>query len=317
LIGDIPIYVAMDSADVWAHPELFQLDKDLAPKAVAGVPPDFYSETGQLWGNPLYDWPRHEKTGFGWWRARMRTMATNFDVVRIDHFRGFYNYWSVPADAQTAAPGHWVMGPGMRFVEMLREQFPGLPIIAEDLGDLDDEVKGFFKEAGYPGMDVLIYAFTPDPWTENGYLPHNATANRVMYTSTHDAPSFIDWLASDATKAERDYAIRYLRLSDREGFNWGAVSAVWGSGAGLAMAPMQDVLGLGKDARMNKPATLGGINWQWRVRAEALNERVAARLYETTATYKRLPPKPPEPEPAEDAGMPADAVPNAIPDAIL
>ncbi len=287
IIGDLPIYVSRDSAEVWSRPELFLLDKDGAPRVVAGVPPDYYSETGQLWGNPIYDWPHHEKTGFAWWLSRLGHMAALFDVVRIDHFRGFCNYWEVPAGETTALKGRFRRGPGMNFVKAVRAAYPDLPVIAEDLGDLDDKVRAFFRKTGFPGMNVLVYAF--DPNGDSPYLPHNTPANQVCYTSTHDSPTFLDWLTGEASPEERAFATDYLRLHDSEGLSWGALCSVWGSPGRLAMAPLQDVLGLGADARINIPATLGGENWRWRVRSEALNDGVAGRLRHLTGTYRRLP----------------------------
>ena len=284
IIGDLPIYVSPDSAEVWAHPELFLLDGDFVPTAVAGVPPDAFSATGQHWGNPLYDWKAHAADGFAWWRRRGEHMAKLCDVVRIDHFRAFHTYWSIPADAETAMEGHWEPGPGMALVDVLRS-VPGLSLIAEDLGDLDDEVRAFLKESGLPGMKVLVYAF--DPVGESAYLPHNCPVNSIMYTGTHDTPTFVQWLFDEAGGAERDYASDYLRLRADEGFGWGAVCGAWASPSRLAVAPLQDLLGLGKDARINHPGTTGDHNWSWRVRADALNSDVSGRLGRITRTYRR------------------------------
>jgi 4-alpha-glucanotransferase len=286
IVGDLPIYVSRDSVELWTRPELFQTRRDGRPRDVAGVPPDYYSETGQLWGNPLYDWRHHEQTGWAWWLRRLGHTRKFFDVIRIDHFRGFYNYWAVPAGAETALHGRWRRGPGLKLIRAIRAAYPDLPLIAEDLGDLDDTVRAFFAKTGLPGMDVLVYAF--DPNGDSSYLPHNTRPNRVFYTSTHDAPPFLDWLTGEASDAQRAMAFAYLRLREDEGLSWGAVKAVWGSAAGLAMAPLQDILGLGADARINTPSTLGGGNWRWRVRAEALNDEVAARLRAVTHIYRRL-----------------------------
>lgn len=286
IIGDMPIYVSPDSVERWTEPLLFLNGPDGAPRALAGVPPDYYSETGQLWGNPLYDWAYHEKTGWRFWLARLAHTRRFFDVIRVDHFRGFYNYWAIPAGEETAMNGHWRRGPGMKFVRAIRTAFPDLPLIAEDLGDLDGAVRSFFCRTGLPGMDVLVYAFDPDG--DSAYLPHNTSPNRVFYTSTHDSPTFLDWLTGEAGEAQRIMAVDYLRLRADEGFSWGAVTAVWGSAAGLAMAPLQDILGLGADARVNIPSTLGGLNWRWRVREEAINDEVAARLRGITKLYRRI-----------------------------
>ncbi len=286
IIGDLPIYVAEDSVEVWAEGELFLLDRPAIPSVVAGVPPDMYSETGQLWGNPIYDWERHERDGFKWWTGRLKHMSGLCDLIRIDHFRGFHTYWEVGACKETALDGRWRKGPGMKLISALRGAASGVEIVAEDLGDLDDKARRFIEKTGIPGMSVLIYAFDPDG--DSLYLPHNIGWNRVAYTSTHDSPTFLDWLTGDSTQNERDFAWSYLRLREDEGLSWGAVKSVWSTPAGIAMAPMQDILGLGADARMNRPSTLGGLNWRWRVRSEALNEDVAARLREVTRVYRRM-----------------------------
>lgn len=286
LLGDMPIYVSADSAEVWAHPELFQLSKDGAPTAVAGVPPDDFSATGQLWGNPLYNWEEHRRTGYKWWLQRIRRALKLYDLVRIDHFRGFCDYWSVPADSEDATGGKWVEGPGMDFIRAIRSYLPDAPLVAEDLGDLNDRARKFFRDAGYPGMGVLVQSFSLEE--ESAYLPHNRPQNSVYYTSTHDSETFIEWLTERASPEQQRFASRYLRLQDGEGLNWGAVKSVWASPALLAIAPLQDILGLGGDARINRPSTLGGVNWQWRVREEALNRGVAGLLREVTETYWRL-----------------------------
>lgn len=284
IIGDLPIYVSADSAEVWARPELFQLDEDFVPSAVAGVPPDAFTADGQHWGNPLYAWERHRASGYQWWRRRGAHMARLYDVVRIDHFRAFHTYWSIPREAKTAMEGHWEPGPGMELVEVLRN-VPGLSLIAEDLGDLDDSARAFIARSGLPGMKVLVYAF--DPIGESAYLPHNCPPNSVCYTGTHDTPTFVQWLFSEASEEGRDYALDYLRLREDEGFGWGAVRGAWSSPSRLAIAPMQDLLGLGADARMNAPGTTGDQNWSWRVRSAALNGDVAGQLRHLTRIYRR------------------------------
>lgn len=289
IIGDMPIYVSADSAEVWARPELFQLDADGCPTAVAGVPPDAFSDTGQLWGNPLYRWPTHRQEGYAWWLDRIRQAMKRYDVIRIDHFRGFRDYWSVPAGEETALNGHWEDGPGMDFVRAIRRSLPDAQLIAEDLGDLTDQARTFFRQAGFPGMGVLVQSFSPG--YDSDYLPHNRPRSSVYYTSTHDSETFLEWLTERADPGQHKLASRYLRLRMDEGLAWGAVKAVWGSPAELAIAPLQDILGLGGDARINRPSTLGGANWQWRVRAEALNDNVAALLREVTETYFRLAPQ--------------------------
>ena len=284
IIGDLPIYVSPDSAEVWSCPELFQLKEDMSPAGVAGVPPDAFTDLGQHWGNPLYDWAYHKKTGFAWWRRRGEHMARLYDVVRIDHFRAFHTYWYIPEGAQDAREGHWEEGPGMELVEVLRS-VPGLALIAEDLGDLDAGALDFIAHSGLPGMKVLVYAF--DPVGESAYLPHNCPRDAIMYTGTHDTPTFVQWLFTEASPAERDYAFDYLRLREDEGFGWGAVCGAWMSPCRLAIAPMQDLLGLGGDARINTPGTSGPQNWSWRVRREALNPDVSGRLRKITRTYRR------------------------------
>ena len=269
---------------MWARPELFQLKEDMTPAGVAGVPPDAFSDKGQHWGNPLYDWDYHKKTGFAWWRSRGAHLARLYDVVRIDHFRAFHTYWSIPAGAEDARAGHWEQGPGMELVEALRA-VPGLALIAEDLGQLDADALDFIARSGLPGMKVLVFAF--DPNGESAYLPHHCPRDAVMYTGTHATPTFVQWLFSLASPAERDFASDYLRLRADEGFGWGAVCGAWMSPCRLAIAPLQDILGLGEDARINTPGTAGARNWSWRVRKEALNPDVSGRLARITRTYRR------------------------------
>ncbi len=284
ILGDLPIYVSPDSAEVWAQPALFQLDEDFVPAAVAGVPPDAFTDQGQHWGNPLYDWDYHKKTGFAWWRRRGAHMARLYDAVRIDHFRAFHTYWAIPAGAESAKEGRWEPGPGMDLVKAL-EEIPGLTLIAEDLGDLDEDVRNFIAESGLPGMRILVYAF--DPVGESAYLPHNCLPNSVAYTGTHDTPTFVQWLFDEASPAEREYAMDYLCLRAEEGYGWGGVRGAWASPSRLAIAPMQDLLGLGADARMNAPGTMGTHNWSWRVRREALNPDVSSHLRHLTRVYRR------------------------------
>ena len=284
ILGDLPIYVSPDSAEVWSEPGLFQVDEDYVPTAVAGVPPDAFSDEGQHWGNPLYDWKYHKKTGFAWWRARGEHMARLYDAMRIDHFRGFHTYWNIPLTAKSAKEGHWEPGPGMELVKVL-ESVPGLTLVAEDLGDLDEKARAFIANSGLPGMRILVYAF--DPVGESSYLPHNCIPNSIIYTGTHDTPTFVQWLFDEATPAQREYAMEYLRLRPEEGYGWGAVYGAWASPARLAIAPFQDLLGLGADARINAPGTMGPLNWSWRVRGDALNPDVSGRLRKVTRTYRR------------------------------
>ncbi len=286
IMGDLPIYVSPDGKEVAEQPELFQLDADGKLSAIAGVPPDAFSEVGQLWGNPLYDWKGHKEEVFEWWGKRMKHAASLYDGVRIDHFRGFHTYWSIPADAEDARSGHWVKGPGQALVNHLVASAPDMTIIAEDLGDLDDAVLKFFAKSGLPGMKVLIHSFTPG--ANSAYLPHNCEKNAIMYTGTHDTPTFVQWMFEEADDASRSFAVDYLALRDEEGWGWGAVRGAWGSTCVLAIAPFQDVLGLGGDARVNTPGTKSDINWNWRVRGDAMNNYVAGRLRHLTWLYNRL-----------------------------
>ena len=284
IIGDLPIYVSPDSAEVWSRPELFQLKEDMTPSGVAGVPPDAFSDKGQHWGNPLYDWDYHRQTGFAWWRHRAAHLARLYDVVRIDHFRAFHTYWSVPAGAESAKEGHWEPGPGLELLRRLQAVAPKLELIAEDLGNLDLDALDFVRNCGIPGMKVMVFAF--DPNGESAYLPHNCQPFSVVYTGTHDTQTFVQFL-NEAWPEEAGFARRYLRLREDEGLGWGVISGAWATGSYLAIAPLQDVLGLGADARMNTPGTVGDHNWSWRVRAEALNPYVSGKLREITRTYRR------------------------------
>lgn len=284
LIGDIPIYLSPDSVEMWRHPELFQLDEHGAPTAVAGVPPDAFTDAGQLWGNPLYNWSGNRQGVVRFWQKRIGWCARLFDAVRIDHFRAFHTYWSIPAGAVSAAEGHWEPGPGQPLLDTLLATAPQLQLIAEDLGDLDTDALNFVHTCGIPGMKVLVFAF--EPGVDSAYLPHNCQGNCVVYTGTHDTPTFVQWLATADVSAAR-FARSYLRLREDEGLGWGAIAGAWATGATLAIAPMQDVLGLGADARMNTPGTQGAQNWSWRVRMDALNHDVASRLYAMTKTYCR------------------------------
>lgn len=285
IIGDIPIYVSPDSSDVWTHPKLFKLQKDLSPKLIAGVPPDYYSATGQLWGNPVYDWAVHKKEGYAWWIWRMKTNMALFDVVRIDHFRGFESFWEVPTGEETAVNGVWRKGPGMAFFRAMEKALGEIPIIAEDLGIITDDVRALLRETGFPGMRVLIFGMTPDE--DNEHLPHNYLPNSIVYTSTHDSQTVCEQVMDICNEREKQFAYAYLRTSHSEAMGWSAIKSVWASPAHISMTTLQDLLSLGADARMNTPATIGGKNWRWRVRCEALNPEVAALLGDITRTYKR------------------------------
>lgn len=287
LIGDLPIYVAMDSADVWASPTLFALDENLMPKLVAGVPPDYFSPDGQLWGNPVYDWDVHKKTGYAWWSARLAASMALYDLVRIDHFRGFASYYAIPFGDKNAKRGRWIPGPGMAFFKALQASLGPLSIIAEDLGSLSEDVDILLAESGYPGMKILQFAFD-DNW-DNGYLPHNHIKNCVVYTGTHDNDTLVSWWNTALTRTERRHAAEYLNLTNREGVHWGILRAVWGSVADLAVAPIQDILGLDGRARMNKPSTLGD-NWRFRITGDMLTPALEKRLLRITRLYNRLAP---------------------------
>ncbi|MBC7875912.1 MAG: 4-alpha-glucanotransferase [Anaerolineales bacterium] len=280
IIGDIPIFVAYDSSDVWSHPELFFLDKEGNPTVVAGVPPDAFSTTGQLWGNPLYNWEVHKKDGYAWWLSRVHASLQTVDIIRFDHFRGFAGYYEIPADHKTAEFGHWVTGPGkdlFRAVDKflgdgLNIHGTGLPIIAEDLGLVTPDVIELLAAFDLPGMKVLQFGFSgPD----NPFLPHNYVPNCVAYTGTHDNDTAHGWFKS-AEQHEREFAMRYLSISGTD-FAWDLIRAVWKSVAVFAITPMQDVLALGGEARMNFPSKLGG-NWEWRMNESDLREDLAAGL---------------------------------------
>ncbi|MBQ9973781.1 MAG: 4-alpha-glucanotransferase [Oscillospiraceae bacterium] len=284
LMGDIPFYLSPDSVEMWREPELFQLDDKGHLRCVAGVPPDAFCPDGQLWGNPVYDWTDNERGVLAFWRRRIKWCAQLFDALRIDHFRAFYNYWTIPANAQTAKEGRWNLGPARKLLNALHRAAPDLELIAEDLGDLDADAIRFVRTCGVPGMKVLVFAF--DPAGESAYLPHNCVEDCVVYSGTHDTPTFVEWLSSTDPDSAR-FAREYLSLRDEEGLGWGVIRGAWATTARLAMAPLQDVLGLGADARMNLPGTIGPHNWSWRVRGEALNGEVADRLAHLTRLYHR------------------------------
>jgi len=286
VIGDIPIYVAADSADTWSNAAsgIFKLDQDLNPVCVAGCPPDYFSAEGQYWGNTVYDWDRNRKTGYAWWIQRIKYALTIYDWVRIDHFRGFESYWEVPYGSPSAASGSWEKGPGIEFIQKIKKVFPKPNIIAEDLGYMTDDVRHFLKQSGFPGMKVLGFAF--ESTEDNGHLPHNYTQNCVVYTGTHDNDTTAGWM-SKANKNQLRFAKEYLRLNSKESCHFGMVRGALSSVAVLAIIPMQDLLGLGSEARMNIPATLGGSNWQWRMEPGQIPEGLAERLAETTHLYGR------------------------------
>jgi 4-alpha-glucanotransferase len=281
IVGDIPIFVAMDSADAWSHPDLFYLDEAGRPTFVAGVPPDYFSPTGQLWGNPLYRWDIHKQTGYKWWIERIRATLNTVDIVRIDHFRGFAGYWEIPGDAPTAETGRWLPGPGAELFHAIRAALGDLPIIAEDLGVITPDVVELRDGFGLPGMKIYQFAFSgPD----NVFLPHHYPQNCVVYTGTHDNDTTWGWYNS-APEEERDFAHRYLK-SDGSDFAWDLIRSAWASVAVFALAPLQDFLDLGTDARMNFPGKVGGF-WSWRMPEGCLSDDLKARIKELNYLYER------------------------------
>ena len=284
ILGDIPIYVSADSVDAWVGGKLFELDADGRFARVAGCPPDYFSADGQLWGNPLYDWPTHKATGFAWWKRRMQHATSIYDVVRIDHFRGFESYWAVPYGETTAKNGRWVKGPGMSLVGVLTGWFRDLDFIAEDLGYPSPEVVQLLSDSGLPGMKVLEFAF--DSRDPSDYLPHSCNFNSICYTGTHDNAPLALW-RTEADKADIAFAKKYLGLNDEEGFNAGIIRGGMSCQSRLFVAQMQDYLGLGKGCRMNTPGTSSG-NWQWRMLSGEASKKLAKSIHETTRIYGRL-----------------------------
>ena len=283
LIGDVPFYVSVDSADVWSQPQFFQLDAQRRPTHVAGVPPDYFSKNGQLWGNPLYDWEAMAADGYGWWIRRIGGMERLFDWVRVDHFRGFSAYWSVPAGAETAAAGQWRPGPGAALPRILAQWFPKLGFIAEDLGEPLPDLKRLMRESGLPGMEVLQFAFSGEP--DNPYLPHNHTRSAVCYVGTHDNATLAQWV-HEAAPAERRQARAYFGIG-RSSLQEALLRAGMASVSALFVSCMQDWLEIGAEGRMNRPGTVFG-NWRWRMRPDALDQTLAARIREMTGRYGRL-----------------------------
>ncbi|MBS4535508.1 4-alpha-glucanotransferase [Clostridium sp. D2Q-14] len=283
IIGDLPIYVAEDSADVWANTEIFNLDENLLPRTVSGCPPDAFSAKGQLWGNPIYAWDIMEKYDYKWWIERFQHSFKLYDVLRIDHFRGFESYWEIQYGAEDAVNGEWIKGPGIKFFKKLKTELGNLNIIAEDLGFLTDDVRKLLKCSGFPGMKVLQFAF--DSREESDYLPHNYDKNCVVYTGTHDNSTIIGW-CSNADKQDVNYAVKYLKLDSNEGVNWGYIRGAWSSTAYLAITTMQDLLGLDDTGRMNIPSTVGG-NWSWRMKKTSITDEIANKLADMTSIYRR------------------------------
>jgi 4-alpha-glucanotransferase len=288
VVGDMPIYAAHDSADVWANQDLFQLDGTGRPTAVAGVPPDYFSATGQLWGNPLYRWDVLEDEGYAWWIARIRSCLQSCDLLRIDHFRAFSAYWSVPATEKTALGGRWVPGPGRALFDAARQKLGALPILAEDLGDIDEDVRELLDALGFPGMKILQFGFYG---SDSDYLPHRYPQNCVVYTGTHDNDTARGWYAA-LKPEERERVWDYLGCDGRE-IEWALIRAAYGSVADRAIVPLQDILGLGSEARMNTPSRPEG-SWAWRTPDDAWRPELAARLARMAELSGRFTPRPPE-----------------------
>jgi 4-alpha-glucanotransferase len=285
IVGDIPIFVAMDSSDTWTSPKEFYLDAEFQPTVVAGVPPDYFSATGQLWGNPLYRWENMKVNGYAWWLRRIRAALRVYDLVRIDHFRGFAGYWEVPAGEETAVNGQWVQAPGLDFFAVVQRELGDLPILAEDLGEITPDVIELRNKFNLPGMKILQFAFSTD--ATDKFLPHNYRPNFVVYSGTHDNDTTRGWYEGSATDQERDYFRRYFR-TDGQDAAWTLIEAAWSSVASIAIAPLQDLLNLPSPARMNLPGTSAG-NWSWRFTPEAISSVLAGRLLETTTIYGRDP----------------------------
>ena len=284
IIGDVPIYVAGDSVDVWTNPSQFYLDENLEPIDVAGCPPDAFSADGQLWGNPLFRWDVMREDGYSWWTMRLCKMSTLYDVIRIDHFRGFDSYYAIPGKDTTARNGVWRNGPGMELFRAVEEKLGKPDIIVEDLGFLTPSVLQLVADSGYPGMKVVQFAF--DSRDDSDYMPHNYDKHCVVYTGTHDNDTILGWM-KQAPKNSVKKAKEYLRMTKEEGYNWGMMCGAWMSSANLAVVTMQDLIGLGSSARMNVPSTLGG-NWTWRALPGQINAPLANKLHHKTELYGRL-----------------------------
>ncbi len=286
IIGDLPIYVSLDSVDVWSAPQQFQLDENLDPTAVAGCPPDAFSDDGQLWGNPLFDWDYMDKEGYTWWIRRIQHVTNIYDKVRIDHFRGFAGYYAIPYGEATAKNGQWLTGPGIKLFRAIENALGPQDIIAEDLGFLTEDVRTLLKDSGYPGMRVLEFAFdSRDTGDSASYLPHNYVHKCVAYTGTHDNEPVLGWLET-AGKEDVEMAREYLHLTDEEGENWGMMRYLWSSVADLTIVQAQDILDLGHDARMNTPSTTGE-NWKWRAKKGAFTKNLAKKLKHKMWLYGR------------------------------
>ncbi len=286
IYGDMPIYVSMDSSDIWANPEMFMLDKDCRPTKVAGCPPDGFSPTGQLWGNPLYDWDKMAEDGYSWWVSRVEYSSRLFDLTRIDHFRGFESFYAIPAADKTAENGEWLKGPSMKLFNAIRRKLGEVNLVAEDLGFLTDDVRAMLKAAGYPGMNVLEFAFYGKE--DSSYLPHNYVRNSVTYIGTHDNDTAIGWYNS-LDKATKKYAKQYMALSKKEGVCGGLIRTAFSSVSDLVIIQMQDYLELGAKARMNIPSTIGNGNWAWRMKGNELTPALSKKIKKLAKRYHRIP----------------------------
>ena len=284
IIGDIPIFMGFDSADVWANPHLFMMDKERRPTFVAGVPPDFFSKTGQLWGNPLYEWKEHRQEGYAWWINRVAETLKTVDIIRLDHFRGFAGYYKIPASAKTAETGEWVEGPGKNLFDAIKEKLGDLPFIAEDLGVITPDVIKLRERYNLPGMRLFQFAFWGD--ADDEFLPHTYPVNCVAYTGTHDNDATQSWF-KHAPKQEQRFSLSYLGYPPRNAIARTMIRGIWNSMAIFAIAPMQDFLQLGSSSRMNLPATTKG-NWRWRMKPDAVNEELVKWLKELNITYDRV-----------------------------
>lgn len=284
-IGDIPMYPSPDSVDVWANRSIFKVDDSLRPYKAAGVPPDIYSETGQLWGNPVYDWNVLKQENYKWWIWRIRHTLNTADVIRIDHFRAFQDYWEVPGNDTTALNGMWVLGPRMDLFKAIKAEFGEIPIIAEDLGIIDDSVRELLAQTGFPGMNVLIFGLNTED--DSTHLPHNWKVNSVGYTSTHDSETFCH-AVKKASAADKDFALSYIHYSpEKESLGFAAVRTAWASTAQISMAMITDLLSLEEEGRINTPSTLGG-NWNWRLKPGQLSEEMLLTFANLTKLYKRI-----------------------------
>ena len=282
IIGDIPIYVAEDSSDVWSNSKLFMLDKDLIPTKVAGCPPDAFSETGQLWGNPIYNWKAHKEEKFNWWIERVKSSLDLFDIVRIDHFRGFAGYWSIPYEDETAANGKWEVGPGIELFDAIKKELGDINVIAEDLGYITEDVKRLLDYCGFPSMKVLQFAF--DPKGDSEYLPHNYNKNTVVYTGTHDNDTIKGWIKS-LSESEKEFCMAYTGMKNEDD-TWALVKTAIASTAETAIIQIQDILDIGSEGRINIPSTIG-LNWRWRMDKNHLTDGLANKLKSLSTLYRR------------------------------